>query len=375
MDEHIKILLAKYANGQCTAEEAEVLKQWYESLDKEEHEAFPDYNEEEFHNYALNKYEEFQTLIKGRKTKRVWLPRFIKAAASVVVLIGIGWGTYVWQANKNNNTSSEIAAQNDLPPGHDGAVLTLADGRKVVLGSARSGNIAQQGNTQIINHNGQLSYNNGETTAASIAYNTLSTPKARQYKLVLPDGTKVWLNAASSIKYPVVFSGKERKVEITGEAYFEIKHNAAMPFKVAAGKMLITDIGTDFNVSAYEDESTIKTTLLEGAVKVNGLLLKPGQQAQTNLDNKTQVTNIPDPEDVIAWKNGEINFDNVDVATLMRQLSRWYNVDIIYTGKIPQGNLFGGISRQTNLSIIMKALQDNNIHCRLEGNKLMISGE
>jgi ferric-dicitrate binding protein FerR (iron transport regulator) len=192
--------------------------------------------------------------------------------------------------------------------------------------------------------------------------------------LVLPDGTKVWLNAASSITYPVAF-GNERKVKITGEVYFDVVHDATKSFKVVAGKTEITDIGTEFNVYAYYDEEIMKTTLLEGAVKVNGKLLDPGQQAQVDKNAQIKVINLTNAEDVIAWKRGLINFNATDIPALLRQIGRWYNIEVKIQGKLPDIYLTGTIPRNTKLSSVVKILELNNLKCSIQENKLLISAK
>lgn len=366
-NQRIQLLLDKYDKGICTDEELAELDAWYDKLDKESYDKLPEsiYGNADY--FLTEKYGAFKKRV-NKKSSAVMFRPWIRMAAAIFLLIGIS--TAIWIVARHKTVTVSNTAKNDIPPGHTGAVLTLADGSTVVLDSAGNGTIARQGNVQVVNAGGQLKYNgNGNGT---IAYNTLSTPKARQYQLVLPDGSKVWLNSASSIRYPVAFTGKERKVDITGEAYFEVVHNGAMPFKVMAGNTEITDIGTHFNVYAYKDEVALKTTLLEGAIKVDDKILKPGEQAQVNNDNKIKVVQLPDAEDAIAWKNGKISFDNADVPTLMRQLSRWYNLEIIYTGKVPEKQLLGSISRNTNLSTVVSALRENDIHCRIDGNKLIV---
>ena len=206
------------------------------------------------------------------------------AAASIILVLGIG--AYLWSARKKNAAPAVVAADTrvntpDIPPGKDGAILTLADGSQVVLDSLGSGVIALQNGARAVIKNGELVYDLTRAGTGGVAYNTMTTPKGRQFILLLPDGTKVWLNAASSIRYPTVFSGRERKVELTGEAYFEVAKNVRLPFLVNVNdKATVEVLGTNFNVNAYEDEASINTTLLEGSVKVNGTVIKPGQQVQ-----------------------------------------------------------------------------------------------
>ncbi|AXY73447.1 FecR family protein [Paraflavitalea soli] len=277
----------------------------------------------------------------------------------------------------------------DAAPGKNGALLTLADGSTIVLDSAANGTLAQQGSSKLIKtEDGKLTYSpsSGEGQEAP-AYNTISTPRGRQFQLVLPDGSKVWLNAASSLTYPTAFTGNERKVTLTGEAYFEVaslpgKSGTKMSFLVdmrpiAGGKIngTIEVLGTHFNVNAYEDEGAIKATLLEGKIKITAVtgsqLLFPGHQALLS-NNQLSIINNLDVEAVVAWKNGVFNFHKADLPAVMRQLSRWYDVEIVYQGPVP-GRLFGGeIERNLHLSQVLKILSKMGIQCTIEGKKLIV---
>lgn len=277
----------------------------------------------------------------------------------------------------------------DAAPGKNGALLTLADGSTIVLDSAANGTLAQQGSTQLIKtDSGKLTYSpstgagEGETV-----YNTISTPRGRQFQLILPDGSKVWLNAASSLTYPTAFIGNERKVTVTGEAYFEVasvpgRSGKKIPFLVdmrttPGGKVngTIEVLGTHFNVNAYHDEAAIKTTLLEGKIKISSgpgsQLLSPGQQAQLSKDQLSVISN-PDIEATTAWKNGVFNFHKSDLPAVMRQLSRWYDIEVVYQGPVP-GRLFGGeIERNLHLSQVLKILSKMGVQCTIEGKKLIV---
>jgi ferric-dicitrate binding protein FerR (iron transport regulator) len=204
----------------------------------------------------------------------------------------------------------------------------------------------------------------------------MTTPKGRQFSLVLSDGSKVWLNAASSITYPISFTGKERKVSVTGEAYFEIAHNAAIPFIVESGQNSVKVLGTHFNINAYDDESVVSVTLLEGSVDVRrgtvSKVIKPGQQAQINDDEQIKLANNIDVEHVVAWKNGRISFQGADIGTVMRQMSRWYDVEIEYNRKM-NDLFYADISRSTMLSDVLKALElTTDVHFKIEGRKVRV---
>ncbi|HEY6901100.1 MAG TPA: FecR domain-containing protein, partial [Puia sp.] len=239
----------------------------------------------------------------------------------------------------NPAAADRQSLQHDRAPGGNVATLTLSDGSSITLDSVRNGVIGRQGNMDITKlDNGRLVYKALDEKPAAVLSNTLSTPRGGQYRLVLPDGSEVWLNAASSITYPTAFTGNERKVSITGEAYFEIKPNASMPFRVIAhapaGEQEVDVLGTHFNIKAYEDETSLTTTLLEGSIRLRSkavsLLLSPGQQGLLQPDGQIHLNPNADEEEVIAWKNGLFHFEQADITEVMRQLARWYNVEVVF---------------------------------------------
>lgn len=305
--------------------------------------------------------------------------RRYRSIAAAIILIIIGVSSYLWFNNRSNsgNDIAKTTSQHDILPGGNKAVLTLSDGSSIVLDSAANGTLALQGSTKVLKTNeGQLAYNIGNEEATEILYNTLATPRGGQYQLVLPDGSKVWLNAASSIHYPTSFTGKDRKVEITGEAYFEVEKNIRMPFIVKVNDMEVRVLGTHFNVNAYSDEAVAKTTLLEGSVLVARdaatVLLKPGQQAQIAKTGTLKVIDNADLDEAVAWKNGVFYFNRVDIQTIMRQIARWYDVDIQYQGEIIPKKFGGEIQRDLNLSEVLEGLKETGIHFRIEGRKLIV---
>lgn len=311
------------------------------------------------------------------KSKAVWW-----AAAAIITLI-LGASIYYIlnkkgtpQVVQNNQVHKQL--KNDVTPGYRGAVLTLSNGQKIILDSAGSGLLTAQGNTNIVKKNGGIIYDEQSNSPSEVLYNTMTTPRGRQYSLVLADGTKVWLNAASSITFPTAFTGNERRVKITGEAYFEVTKNAAMPFKVEIGKMEVKVLGTHFNVKAYSDESSIKTTLLEGSVRVTNenlnALLTPGQEAV--LDDKKGDFKVAEAnvEEAVAWKEGLFEFNNAGIKSIMRQLSRWYDIEVVYQGDVTGKSFSGVISQNTNLSEVLKMLQlTKSIHFKVEGEKVIVS--
>lgn len=306
------------------------------------------------------------------------------AAAAIFLLFGTS-AYFLFQSSPKPVQIASVGSKKispDVMPGKNGAVLTLADGTSIVLDSLGNGIIAKQGKTEVKLKDGQLLYDKGSgklQQADKIAYNTMTTPKGRQYRLVLSDGTKVWLNAASSLKYPTVFTGTERKVEITGEAYFEVAKNAKMPFKVNINHTTTVEVlGTHFNINAYSDEESINTTLLEGSVKIKAdnkiQMLEPGQQARVNSKaGSIKLVKNVDLDQVVAWKNGAFSFADTDLPAVMRQLERWYNVDVVYAGAVPSAKFNGEIGKSLTLSQVLKLLAQTRIKYKIEnGNKIII---
>jgi ferric-dicitrate binding protein FerR (iron transport regulator) len=292
------------------------------------------------------------------------------AAAAAIIIIAAGAYLLSHHSRTDNPIVASIPqAPAHIKPGTQKAILTLADGSTVTLDNAANGMIAQQGATQVLKlANGQIRYQAGQKVdnQGKPAYNIMSTPNGGQYQLTLPDGTNVWLNAASSITYPCAFTGDERKVKITGEVYFEVAKDKSKPFLVTAGDQQIEVLGTHFNVNAYTDEDHIKTSLLEGAVRVNSVLLKPGQAFA---HGKISPTNV---EQDIAWKNGVFNFNNQSLAQVMRQLARWYDLEIVYPQGVPQKEYGGEIGKNLTLDQVLKGLENSGIHFTLNGRRLTV---
>lgn len=304
------------------------------------------------------------------------------AAASIVITLGIGVAAY-WQfSSKTTSSVQQHAAINkltDIGPGVEKAVLTLADGTQILLDSSKNGHLAQQGGSRVVKRNdGQLAYEPQINTTDKIVLNTLTVPRGGQYSLTLADGTNVWLNAASSIRYPTSFTGSDRVIEIAGEAYMEIAKNAKQPFRVKANGTEVIVLGTSFNVNAYADENTVKTTLIDGAVKVvktatgGNVLLQPGEQVQVEADKGDLKVERVNTEEVIAWRNGLFSFNNADVKTIMRQLSRWYDINVVYENGIPTQRFYGEMNRNLTLSQVLKGLEVIKINCKIEGRNLIV---
>lgn len=317
----------------------------------------------------------------NKKTSPVaFMGKWWAAAAILLVL-----ATAIYYLSKNDlpsktaeTTDKQQIFPNDVGPGGDKAILTLADGTKLALDSANNGMITRQGNVTIIKLDGKLSYKGSAANQGApqqLTYNTITTPKGGQYQLELADGSRVWLNAASSLRFPTFFAGGERKVELQGEGYFEIAHNDAMPFIVEKEETKVRVLGTRFNINAYDDEEDIKVTLLQGSVSVSmgnsDLLLKPGQQAQ--IATTIKLVDDVNIEKVMAWKNGWFEFDETDLPTIMRQIGRWYDVEIVYEGKSTTHTFGGRISKNLPMSSILQMLKSNGVKdFRLEGKKLIV---
>jgi ferric-dicitrate binding protein FerR (iron transport regulator) len=312
------------------------------------------------------------------RTFPVWRKwKWMVAACFVLVASGI------WFLERERVVSGPIATVPektvDAAPGVDGAVLTLADGSRMVLDSAANGAIAQQGRSEVIKNGAVVTYEPAASgnQLKEVAYNMISTSNGKQYSLVLADGSKVWLNAASSIRFPTTFAQGARTVDITGEVYFEIAQNPKQPFVVTVNNMQVEVLGTHFNINAYGDEPLIKTTLLEGLVRVQArnlqrsAVIRPGQQAQLG-SAQLHVEDKVDGEEVVAWKNGMFQFSGADMQTVMRQLSRWYDVAIEYQGAIPKRSFEGEMQRTLMLSQVLKILEKNNVHFILKDKKLIV---
>jgi len=313
--------------------------------------------------------------IVNMKTNRRWW----YAAAAVLLLGGFLTYRFAFQQPDKTPIVKTTPEKNDVAPGGNKAILTLADGSTIILDNAANGSLTEQGNTEVIKlDDGQLAYNT-EGVAGEVVYNTISTPRGGQYQLTLADGSKVWLNAASTLRFPATFSGTERKVELTGEGYFEVAKDADMPFKVVMNNgMEVEVLGTHFNVMGYDDEGMVKTTLVEGKVKVikgsNHIMLLPNQQGSLLRENDNlKIDWNADVNKAISWKNGLFDFDNDAITDIMRQLARWYDVEIQYSGNIVAQFYTGSIRRQVNISQVLFMLeQAGGVQFKIEGKKIIV---
>ncbi|MDB5199217.1 MAG: anti-FecI sigma factor, FecR [Chitinophagaceae bacterium] len=381
--DNIRTLFEKYISG--TASAAEVI-QLTEIADDYSNDELADILEPLALSFEKNPHfrvEDWEPAIKSilqhapeQKAKIIFTNWYRVAAAAVVVLL-LSIGSYFYFNNKKEKQIAKTETQknkNDVAaPQSNKAVLTLSDGSTIVLDSAANGTLTQQGNVKVVKTvDGQIVY---KGDATEVRYNTLTVPKgSKPVQLQLADGSNVWLNVASSITYPTAFTGNERKVQITGEGYFEVAHNASMPFVVEKNDVSVQVLGTHFNVNSYDDENEIKITLLEGSVKVSKgnktSLIKPGQQAQVASEIKIVSADV---DEVIGWKNGLFSFSNADLQAVLRQLSRWYDVEISYRGTIPKRVFKGEIQRDLNLSETLNILEKNNVHFTIEGKKIVVT--
>ncbi len=322
----------------------------------------------------------YNEIIGHRRHDRTWWtfwPRIAVAAAIITVAFASG---ILYYNRQYKITEQGENYANDIAPGRNGATLTLADGRKIRINDVHSGNIAEQSGVRISkDENGQVSYEIINNNNGKIAYNTLSTTRGEQTRVRLPDGSLVFLNAASSLRYPTSFTRlMQRKVELNGEGYFEVAKDREHPFIVRSGAQEVEVLGTHFNINSYNDETIKKTTLLEGSVKVQAdmqqaVTLSPGQQAALSPEGKILIEAV-DTETVVAWKNNRFMFDGEDIQTVMRMVARWYNVEVEYVGDISTEKFMGGVSRFDNVSKVLRSLESTGkVRFKIEGKKIYIT--
>ncbi|MBB4804578.1 ferric-dicitrate binding protein FerR (iron transport regulator) [Flavobacterium nitrogenifigens] len=369
-------LLKKHQNDTLSDDDKDKLDAWYSYRVSTNSRSLNEYELEDSYEYLKTRL----PLKKDAKVVALW-PR-IAVAASIVMLLGAG----IFYFSQPKEIPVQVVEKTiDIAPGGNKGILTLSNGKQIVLSDISSKDIiAKEGEedevtikmdangviTYIINANADVSKENANL------FNTLSTPTGGQYNIVLADGTKVFLNAVSSIKYPTQFNGDQRIVELDGEAYFEVAKNKNKPFIVKSVNQSIEVLGTHFNVHAYDNESIIKTTLLEGSVAITSknqkVILKPGQQSNVS-ENFTKISvKEVDTEEAIAWKNGRFKFDNADLKSVMKQLERWYGIKVEYHGDVSDVRFNGGTFRNKNLSEVLKVLELNNIKFKTEGKTVIV---
>ena len=370
----ISLLLKKYEEGNCTPEEEAIIESWYNQQARK-NKINP--IQEELSETKDLMWEMIGQQVPAPKTRFIAYRRIAAAAA---ILMVIGAGIYFYNSNINHALPLEakISQNNDIAPGGNKAYLVLADGKRIALTDAKNGTLAEQSGITITKKaDGQLIYTISEQKNGNApGFNTIETPNGGQYQVSLPDGTVVWLNAASSLKYPASFANKnQRKVELNGEAYFEVAKDKTKPFYVKSKGQEVEVLGTHFNVNSYANEQAVKTTLFEGSVKVSNSgaqkILKPGQQSVAQ--NKGVTVGTANLQEVLAWKNGYFDFNDEEIQSVMRKLSRWYNVDIEFNGKITTERFNGGISRYKNISQVLSLLSSTGaVRFKVEGRRVIV---
>jgi transmembrane sensor len=360
--EEIVDLLDRYLQGQTTPEEEEKLNLWYHQ-EVGLSDWSPEKNTEEIAGLLKQRIDAGIDQEEMPKRKN-WL-RYISAAAAILIVSSISFYFFIINT-PSGLTTVQLSQTADISPGSNKAVLTLADGTKISLTDVENGELATQSGILITkNTSGQLVYTIKETATdnvnSTVPYNTISTPKGGQYQINLPDGTRVWLNSSSSLKFPVNFTTlKERKVDLVGEAYFEVKSDKKKPFRVKSEQQTVEVFGTHFNVMAYPNEKILETTLLEGKVSVKTESIEkfiiPGEQSQLR-NGSIKVMKLADPEAIVAWKNNLFQFENTDIDKVLRQIERWYDVEVNYVGARPDVYFTGVIPRDVKVSRILMALE------------------
>jgi transmembrane sensor len=395
----IDLIVLKYVRDRSLSpDEAVRLRQWLAESNDPDRRALvermkndPDWVQGELLRMQNIRAESIWSKIENRITPTPSLPltlqtgrrRWIFTAAASIITVVCAGGAWLWLSRNHPPAPAPVVATADVKPGGNKAVLTLADGRRIDLDTTANGVLANQGNTRVAKlSDGQLAYNKEKNTTekpnAAPAYNSLSTPRKGQFALRLPDGTRVWLNNASVLRYPVAFTGPDRTVELAGEAYFEVARDQAHPFRVKLQDGASVEVlGTSFNIMAYNDEPAEQTTLIDGSIRVTrdnqSALLKPAEQSVLDSTGKLRVTPEVDVQEVIAWKNGYFQFDHASLQTTMRQLARWYDIDVVYQGQIPEHEFQGKIQRSLLLSDVLRELENDQLHFRLDGRKLIVT--
>lgn len=370
-EETFRLLLRKYKDGLCNEEEIAWLESWYLQWNEVDKAKLLRTELEEAKSLMWNAV---QTEIQEVPVVRAKL--WPKIAAAAAVLIVIGAGLFFYPVKNKNTAQTHIVYKNDVAPGGIKATLTLADGRKITLDGAKNGALAvQAGGIKITKAaDGQLIYTIADSKSANpSAYNTIETPKGGQYQIRLPDGTQVWLNAASSMKYPLSFTNrKKRQVELTGEAYFEVSHNKLQPFVVKTTKQEVEVLGTHFDVNSYPDEAVTKTTLLEGSVRLNGgTVLKPGEQGLSKAGKI--IVKQANLEEEMDWKNKQFILNEEDLQSVMRRIARWYDIEVVYQGTPSDVKFVGLVSSTRNISGVLKLMErTGKVHFKVEGKKITV---
>jgi transmembrane sensor len=384
MENRYQELAKKWLDNTITSDEQAEFAAWY-NADQDSPILIPSAfaeSEEVLRERILNKVN--QDINKGNNRFKIMIPVWLRIAAGILLFAGCFKYYYIHTQKSVKPlvlSYQKTQLKNDISPGGNKAILTLSNGAKIDLNDVKNGVLANQGKTVLKkDKDGQLTYHatGSITSNSSSIFNTVTIPKGGRFQLVLSDGSKVWLNSASSITFPAAFSKNERKVIITGEVYFEVAKNKQLPFRVIAGKQTVEVLGTHFNINAYSDESSIKTTLIEGSVKVSAdtksAILKPEQQSSILNGKESRISIITvDTDDVLAWKNGNFQFEKAEIPLIMREAARWYDVDIKYEGEVPQRRFTGSISRNVNLSELLRILKYTGINFKIEGKTIIVT--
>lgn len=375
-------LYEKCQTGQCTAEDIQRLEHYKDEFELKELPWLPEMGERDEVKLELLNTLRSKIIPNDRSPRK--LPAKWSIAASILIFMSVGivvlFNKEQKQVTVADHFARKTAVKTAITPGSNKAILILANGNMIDLDGSDKGLVSKQGAAQVTKlSNGKLVYN-AESKAEKgnqVAYNTIATPRGGQYQLTLADGTMVWLNAASSLKFPTTFTGKERLVELTGEAYFEVAKNKSMPFKVVANGVNVNVLGTHFNVMAYQDESVVKTTLLEGSVRLEKdnmeAMLIPGEQGLIKEGASAFKVREVKVDDIVAWKNGLFSFENENIRTIMRQVSRWYDVDIDCEGELGKQNFGGSVSRFKDISYLLKTLElTGTVHFKINGRRITV---
>jgi ferric-dicitrate binding protein FerR (iron transport regulator) len=377
--ERIRYLVRRYLDGLLTPEELEEFNQLFgDAAEYRESDWDPLFKTIMARADALEADKPRSGIIRMRDGVRRM--RWLAAAVVLFVVAGTGWLLERSREGHPATIVAGVAVAHDADPGSSKAILTLADGKTVALDSIHRGIVGVQGGERLISRDKQLVYQQVGEASGGVEYNELTTPRGGQYSVVLPDGTKVWLNADSYLRYPTTFSGDSREVELRGEGYFEVAARADQPFhvQVLRGKrnpFRVDVLGTHFNIMDYNDEPVLRTTLVEGAVKVSkggaAVVLRPGQQARLEGEDRLVVSRA-DVEEAVAWKNGMFKFDGATIGQVMRQVSRWYDLDVEYVHGVPKDLFQGEMYRDVRVSEILTILQASGVHFTVEGKKLLV---
>jgi len=366
-------LLYKYKQGTCSEEERAIVESWHIKA-LYDNSFMPDEEELIRAKKAIWDALPIHHEATNRPIRSLWT-RYA-AAASFIFMLSAGVYFYITKKEKPSVQLTQAQRfKNDVDPGSNKAVLILADGKQVPLDNAQSGLLARQGEANIQKTaDGQIIYNQNDQSEKNVLINRLVTPRGGQHKITLSDGTHVWLNSASTLSYPTVFTGKSREVKLSGEAYFEVAHNPGLPFRVISDKQVVQVLGTHFNVNCYPTEDVVKTTLLEGSVKVlfetKDYLLKPGQQA--GVDKQVQIQKA-DVDQTMAWMNGDFNFKDDNIRSIMRKLERWYDIEVVYDGAVSDIDYGAEISRTKSLAQVLNILEKaGNVHFKIEGRRVTV---